>query len=80
MVRMLDAVGRDAHVAVLHRFAIMSHWRQMQHIPFEHFTSRDGLHVNDGSYDCVSKLLAASIVEQANLPVAGRSLASGERS
>jgi acyl-CoA thioesterase-1 len=80
VVRMLDTVAHTAHTAVFHRFAIMGHWQQMQHIPFAQFTSRDGLHMNDWSYDCVSKLLADSIVEQANRPMASRSLGSRERS
>lgn len=80
MVRMLDTVGHEAHIAVFHRFAIMANWRQTQHVPFDQFTTRDGLHMNDWGYDCVSKLLATAIVEQASRPMASRSLASRERS
>jgi acyl-CoA thioesterase-1 len=66
MIHLLDTIARDAHIAVFHRFAIMSYWRQMQHLPFERFTSRDGLHMNDWSYGCMSKLLAATIIDTAN--------------
>lgn len=76
MVRMLDSVAREARIAVFHRFAIMGHWRQILHLSFEQFMSRDGLHMNDWSYGCISKLLASAIVDNANQPVAATSLAS----
>jgi len=80
VVRMLDTVAREAHVAVFHRFAIMGNWRLIQHLPFERFMSRDGLHMNDWSYGCMSRLLATAIIDDANHPLAARSLASRERS
>jgi lysophospholipase L1-like esterase len=76
MIRMLDSVAREARVAVFHRFAIMGHWRQIQHLPFDQFTSRDGLHMNDWSYGCMSKLLATAIVDTADKPMVGRAMAS----
>jgi acyl-CoA thioesterase I len=75
MVQMLETVARRAHVAVFHRFAIMGYWQRMQGLPFEQFTSRDGLHMNDWSYGCISKLLAGAIVESASRPTAVQSIA-----
>jgi acyl-CoA thioesterase-1 len=75
MVRMLEIVARQAHVPVFHRFAIMGHWRRMQGLPFQKFTSRDGLHMNDWSYGCISKLLAGAIVGSTNRPIVTRSVA-----
>ena len=70
MVKMLETVAQRAHVAVFHRFAIMGHWRVTERVPFAQFTSHDGLHMNDWSYDCVAKLMANAIVDAANRPVA----------
>jgi hypothetical protein len=80
MVRMLESVAQKARIAVFHRFAIMGHWRQAQNIPFEQFTSRDGLHMNDWSYDCISKLLATALAEQVNRPIVTTTLVPRERS
>ena len=43
----------------------MRNWREGENIPFEAFLSPDGIHMNDWSYGCVAKLLAA-------VPVRGR--------
>ncbi len=80
MVRMLESVAQKARIAVFHRFAIMGHWRQAQKIPFEQFTSRDGLHMNDWSYDCISKLLATALAGQVNRPIVTTTLETRERS
>jgi lysophospholipase L1-like esterase len=68
MIRMLQTVAQNANVGVFQRFAIMSHWQRVEHVPFEHFTSKDGLHMNDWSYGCIAKLLAATIVAGASEP------------
>jgi acyl-CoA thioesterase I len=80
MVRMLETVAQKHHIAVFHRFAIMGHWRQAQNIPFEQFTSRDGLHMNDWSYDCISKLLATALAGEVNRPIVTTTLETRERS
>jgi acyl-CoA thioesterase I len=76
MVRMLRTVAQAANVSVFRRFAIMSHWRTVERVPFERFTVRDGLHMNDWGYQCIARLLANSIVAAAGqpVPVAGGSL------
>ena len=79
MVKMLEQVAARAQVAVFHRYAIMGHWRVAGRIPFEQFTSRDGLHMNDWSYDCISKLLADAIVDAGSRNVAGK-VATASRS
>ena len=50
------------------RFAVMRYWRLTESIPFETFLSPDELHMNDWSYGCVAKLLAAAISEAAMRP------------
>jgi lysophospholipase L1-like esterase len=79
MVKMLAHVAERAEVAVFHRYAIMSHWRVASRIPFAQFTSRDGLHMNDWSYDCLSKLLVDAIVEAGSGSLAGK-VATASRS
>ena len=81
MVRMLKTVAQAANVSVFRRFAIMSHWRTVEHVPFERFTVRDGLHMNDWGYQCIARLLANSIVAAASqpVPVAGGSLVQQAR-
>ena len=37
-------------------------------MPFEQFLSPDGLHMNDWSYACIAKLLAAAILDGAKPP------------
>jgi acyl-CoA thioesterase I len=64
--RMVDLLGTTAkaeNVGVFHRFAVMRHWHKIQQMPFDTFLSPDGLHMNDWSYACVAKLLAAAIEE-----------------
>lgn len=77
MVRMLESVAQAANVPVFHRFAIMSHWRTVENLPFDRFIVKDGLHMNDWSYHCIARLLATSIVAAASqpVPVATRSIA-----
>jgi lysophospholipase L1-like esterase len=47
----------------------MSHWRTVEHVPFERFTVKDGLHMNDWGYECIARLLANSIVAAVSQPV-----------
>ena len=48
----------------------MRDWHDVEHMPFEAFVAPDGLHMNDWSYACVAKLLAAAITEAATRPIA----------
>ena len=52
------------------RFAIMRNWHDVRHMPFEAFIAPDQLHMNDWSYACVAKLLAAAIGEAGTRPIA----------
>ena len=70
MVDQIALAARDEHVDLFHRFAVMRDWHEVQHDSFDVFVSPDGLHMNDWGYACWAKLLAASIAEAANPPVA----------
>jgi acyl-CoA thioesterase I len=65
MVELIEAAAKAENVSVFHRFEIMRHWREARQIPFETFTSPDGLHMNDWAYACVAKLLAGAIDDAA---------------
>jgi acyl-CoA thioesterase I len=70
MIKLIDIAAKEAHVGVFHRFSVMRHWYETEHMPFEAFLSPDELHMNDWSYACVAKLLAGAIVEAATRPTA----------
>jgi acyl-CoA thioesterase-1 len=63
MVNLISVTAKKENVSVFRRFAVMKHWRQVARIPYEKFLSPDELHLNDWSYGCIAKLLAASIAE-----------------
>ena len=65
MLELLAAAAKENNVDLFHRFAVMRHWREVAGIAFETFLSPDELHMNDWSYACVAKLLAASIADAA---------------
>jgi acyl-CoA thioesterase I len=61
--------AKEANVDLFNRFAVMRDWYEVRHIPFDAFVSPDQLHMNDWSYACVAKLLAAAIAEAASRPI-----------
>ncbi len=61
--------AKEESVDLFRRFALMRSWYEIQHIPFDAFVSPDELHMNDWSYACVAKLLAAAITEAATRPI-----------
>jgi lysophospholipase L1-like esterase len=69
--------AKETNVDLFNRFALMRNWHDVQRIPFDAFVSPDQLHMNDWSYACVAKLLAAAITEAATRPVASASSRSG---
>jgi len=66
----LAITAKQENIDLFERFAIMSNWYQVQHIPFDTFAAADQLHLNDWGYGCVAKLLAGAIAEAATRPVA----------
>ncbi len=62
--------AKQESVDLFRRFELMRNWHDVQHIPFDAFVSPDELHMNDWSYACVAKLLAAAITEAATRPTA----------
>jgi acyl-CoA thioesterase-1 len=64
MEDLLAEIGHEEKVPVFRRFAIMRHWLQSGQLSFRKMLSRDGLHMNDLSYDCLARLLAEAIVDR----------------
>jgi acyl-CoA thioesterase I len=85
----VDTIGRagnDLKVAVFRRFAVMRHWVTSGQSKMEDVISRDQLHMNDASYNCIARILADSLAAaalatppaQTDDPVAvGRELRAG---
>jgi lysophospholipase L1-like esterase len=70
MVNLISAAAKRDNVDLFPRFALMRAWHDREAIPFETSLSPDLLHMNDWSYDCLAKLLSATIAEAATRPVA----------
>jgi acyl-CoA thioesterase-1 len=68
MVSLIATTAKAEHVSLFHRFDLMRHWYQTEHLPFETFVSSDGLHMNDWSYACLAKALGMAIAEAASRP------------
>src|SRR5262245_34627986 len=65
MVRLIARTATKTKVDVFRRFASMRHWRELDGMSFDAFTSPDGLHMNDWGYGCWAKLLCTSISDAA---------------
>jgi hypothetical protein len=69
MVSLISATAKTEHIGIFHRFELMRHWYEFDHLPFETFISADGLHMNDWSYACLAKVLAMAIAEAGPVPL-----------
>jgi acyl-CoA thioesterase I len=70
MISLIAATAKAEHVGVFHRYELMKHWYEAQHLPFETFVSADGLHMNDWSYGCLAKALGMAIADTLKRPTA----------
>jgi lysophospholipase L1-like esterase len=68
MISFMAGTAKAQNVNLFRRFTLMRRWVEVERIPFETFVSRDLLHMNDWSYRCVAKVLAAAIHEAATRP------------
>lgn len=66
MVDLIGAMAKSEGAGLFQRFALMRYWVESERMSFEDFTSPDGLHMNDWSYGCIARTLAAAIAEAAN--------------
>src|SRR5262245_35697107 len=65
IVDTIGGVANDWKVAVFQRFAVMRHWVMSGQYKMEDIISRDQLHMNDASYQCIARLLADSLAAAA---------------
>jgi acyl-CoA thioesterase I len=70
MVSLIAATAKAEHVGIFHRFELMRHWYDAEHLPFEAFVSQDGLHMNDWSYACLAEAMTRPTATAAGLRVA----------
>jgi acyl-CoA thioesterase-1 len=68
MISLIATAAKAQHVPLFHRFDLMRHWYETDHLPFETFVSSDGLHMNDWSYACLAKALGMAIADAATRP------------
>jgi acyl-CoA thioesterase I len=68
MISLIATAAKAQHVPLFHRFDLMRHWYESDHLPFETFVSSDGLHMNDWSYACLAKALGMAIADAATRP------------
>ena len=76
MVELIAGIAKRENVDLFRRFEVMRHWRDVDHLGFETFVSPDGLHMNDWSYSCLAKWIAAGIADAAERPT---TIATGRR-
>ncbi|MGI8527515.1 MAG: SGNH/GDSL hydrolase family protein [Pseudolabrys sp.] len=76
VVDLIGITAKTENVDLFHRFALMRHWHDDERLTFEDFVSADGLHMNDWSYGCLAKTLAAAIAEAATRPLTSASASS----
>jgi acyl-CoA thioesterase I len=70
MLALIATAAKSESVGHFHRFELMRHWYEADHLSFATFVSADGLHMNDWSYACLAKGLALAIAEAATRPTA----------
>jgi acyl-CoA thioesterase-1 len=57
----MEEVAKEKGAGVFKRFQIMRHWLDEERLPFAHFLSGDGLHLNDFGYRCIGRIFGRAI-------------------
>jgi lysophospholipase L1-like esterase len=65
MVALLAKIGAETGVPVFRRFALMQYWHEAREIAFSDILAPDLFHMNDWSYGCLARNLAAALVANA---------------
>lgn len=58
----MEHVGKHHGAGVFRRFQIMRHWLQDERMPFAHFITGDGLHLNDFGYRCIGRIFSRALL------------------
>jgi acyl-CoA thioesterase-1 len=64
--RVMAEVAMEKDTGLFRRFEIMRHWYD-DGMPYAHFVTSDGLHLNDFGQKCIGRLLAEAIVNALKL-------------
>lgn len=62
MVELLATIAEETGVPVFRRFALMQYWHEAREIAFSDILAPDLFHMNDWSYGCLARNLAAALV------------------
>jgi lysophospholipase L1-like esterase len=65
MVALLAKIADETGVPVFRRFALMQYWHEAREIAFSDILAPDLFHMNDWSYGCLARNLAAALVANA---------------
>jgi lysophospholipase L1-like esterase len=65
MVALIGKIAAETGVPVFRRFALMQHWHEAHEISFSDFLAPDLFHMNDWSYSCLARNLAAALIGNA---------------
>ncbi len=76
MLAQIAWIAKEQNVDLFHRYSLMRRWHDGDHLGFDAFVSTDGLHMNDWSYSCLAKWIAAGIADAAERPT---TIATGRR-
>jgi len=67
-VAQIASVAKEQKIGLLHRYDMMRHWHETEHLAFETFVTGDGLHMNDWGYRCLAASLGVAIADAATRP------------
>lgn len=62
MVRLLAKLADEAGVPVFRRFELMQYWHEAREVAFSDILAPDLFHMNDWSYSCLARNLAAAMI------------------
>ena len=65
MVALLAKIADETGVPIFRRFALMQYWHEAREIAFSDILAPDLFHMNDWSYGCLARNLAAALVANA---------------
>jgi acyl-CoA thioesterase I len=68
VVAQIASVAKEQKVGLMHRYDMMRHWYDIEHLGFETFVTNDGLHMNDWGYNCLATSLGVAIADAATRP------------
>jgi len=67
-VAQIASIAKEQKIGLLHRYDMMRHWYEIEHLAFDTFANSDGLHMNDWGYRCLATTLGNAIADAATRP------------